>query len=117
MNRGWVKFCKMKMGKCPGTDGLTTEFYKAFWAELLPYYRESLVFSFQAGELSLEQKRGIVTLIPKKDVDRKFLKNWRPISLLNVDYKITSKVIANRMKKVLPDLINNSQTFFLKRLL
>ena len=65
----------MKIGKCPGSDGLTAEFYRAFWPELIPYFKESLEYSFIIGELSLEQKRGIITLIPKKDVDRRFLKN------------------------------------------
>ena len=43
------------------------------------------------------------------------LKNWRPITLLNYDYKISSKCIANRIQKVLPKLINNDQTAFLNR--
>ena len=42
------------------------------------------------------------------------LKNWRPITLLNYDYKIASKCIANRIQKILPKLINNDQTGFLK---
>ena len=42
------------------------------------------------------------------------MENWRPISRLNVDYKIATKAIANRVKKVLPKLIHNSQTGFMK---
>ena len=43
-----------------------------------------------------------------------FLKNWRPISLLNWDYKIASKAIGNRIKRVLPKIINGDQSGFLK---
>ena len=50
------------------------------------------------GEMSLSQKQAIVTLIKKKGKDRSLLENWRPISLLNVDAKIMSKVVAARLK-------------------
>ena len=64
--------------------------------------------------MSLSQKQAIITLIEKKGKDRSLLKNWRPISLLNVDAKIMSKVIAARIKNVLPSIIHHNQTGFIK---
>ena len=46
------------------------------------------MYAYDIGELSIEQKRSILNIIPKKDKDIRYLKNWRPISLLNTDYKI-----------------------------
>ena len=60
------------------------------------------------------QKRGIISLIPKKDKDRKYLKNWRPISLLNNDYKIVTKALALSLEKVLPTIISPNQTGYVK---
>ena len=70
--------------------------------------------SFSKGYLSISQRRGLITLLPKKNKPWQYLKNWRPITLLNCDYKIAAKTIAARLKKVLPHLINNDQTGFLK---
>ncbi len=67
------------------------------------------------GELSIEQKRGIITLLPKTNKNRLFLKKWRPISLLNADYKIIAKILAIRLKNVLPHIINDDQTGYLKK--
>ena len=53
-------------------------------------------------------------MIPKKGKDLEYLKNWRPISLLNHDYKIATKAIAIRMESVLPKIINSSQTGYVK---
>jgi hypothetical protein len=66
------------------------------------------------GELSIEQKRATLTLVPQKDKDVRYLKNWRPISLLNADYKILSKVLAMRIQKVIPYLINYDQSGCIK---
>ena len=66
------------------------------------------------GELSQTQKQGIISLIPKGDKPREFIKNWRPISLINVDCKLLSGVLAYRLKKVLPKIIGNEQKGFLK---
>ena len=68
---------------------------------------ESLNYSYDNGELSSSQKRAIITLIEKKDKDRRNISNWRPISLINVDVKIGSKVIAKRLEAVLPYIIIN----------
>ena len=56
----------MKNGKSPGTDGLTSEFYKFFWIDLKNILLDSLNYSLTTGLLSVEQRRGILTLIPKK---------------------------------------------------
>ena len=69
---------------------------------------------FQSGSLSIFQRRGIITLIPKADGDLTELFNWRPISLLNIDYKILTKALAKRIEKCLPKLINSDQTGFVK---
>ena len=65
------------------------------------------------GELSVTQKQGVITCIPKGNKDKAFLKNWRPISLLNVAYKMASASIAFRLKNVLTTIFNEDQTGFL----
>ena len=104
----------MDSDKTAGTDGLPAEFYKTFWTDLAPVLTSALNYSHNTGTLSITQRRGIIKLIPKKDSDPHFIKNWRPLTLLNCDYKIAAKAIANRIKTVIPKLINNDQTGFLK---
>ena len=65
---------------------------------------------FEPGQMSNSQKHTIITLIDKKGRDRMFFQNWRPISLINVDSKIATEVIANRMKNVLPSVIHANQS-------
>ena len=103
----------MSNNKSPGTDGFTTEFYKFFWRDIGVLLVRAINFGYTSGELSSTQKEGIITCIPKGDKPKQFLKNWRPISLLNETYKIASTCIANRLKTFLPYLINNDQTGFL----
>jgi hypothetical protein len=104
----------MKSDKTPGTSGLNTEFYIFFWIDIKDIAIESLNFGLKNGMLSIEQKRGIITLLPKKDKNRFFLKNWRPITLLNLDYKLLAKTLANRMVDFLPILIDDDQTGYIK---
>ena len=54
----------------------------------------------------------MITLIEKKDRDKRYIKNWRPISLLNVDTKILSKILAIRIKKVISYIISHDQTAY-----
>ena len=56
----------------------------------------------------------MITLLEKKDKDRRFIKNWRPISLMNVNMKIASKAIARRLETILPELIHHNQNGFVK---
>ena len=103
----------MPNNKTPGTDGFPTEFYKSFINELGEYLIRSFQYSYQYGKLSMDQRRAIINVIPKKDKDPLYIGNWRPISILNTDYKIIAKCLALRLKKVLPEIINNDQTGFL----
>ena len=64
--------------------------------------------------MSICLKRGIITLVPKKDKRTNLLGNLRPISLLNTDYKIATKAIAKRLEAVLPNVINAHQTGYIK---
>ena len=66
--------------KSPGNDGLTTEFYKAFWNVVGDLVVESLNSAHEYGELSNSQKQAIITLQEKKDKDKRYISNWRPIS-------------------------------------
>ena len=104
----------MEPDKSPGTDGLPSEFYQMFWSEVSKPLLEALNYGFEIGQLSISQKRGIIKLIPKKSEELFYIKNWRPLSLLNCDYKIATKAVANRRKTHLHKLINNDQTGFLK---
>ena len=92
--------------KTPGEDGFTVEFYETFFDmpqdDLLNSYNEA----FQKGKLSVSQRRGIISLIPKEDNDLSELTSWRTITLLNVDYKILAKTIAKRIEPFLPKLIH-----------
>ena len=105
---------KFPNGKTPGNDGLTAEFYKCFWNLLGQQLTDSLNFSFENGELSNSQKQAVIRLIDKKDRDRRYIKSWRPISLLNVDVKIASKALASRLEKVLPEIIHPDQYAYVK---
>ena len=104
----------MSAEKTPGSDGLPVEFYKIFWKDISDHFLNSINYAYQKGNLSISQRRGIIKLIPKKDAEPYFVKNWRPITLLNCDYKIAAKAIANRLKNVLPKLINSDQNSFSK---
>ena len=100
----------MESSKSPGTDGLPAEFCKVFWNDISPHLVSSLNRSYQKEKLAITQRRGIISLIPKKDKALDEVKHWRPLTLLNCDFKIASKVIASRHKTVLLGLIENDQS-------
>ena len=104
----------MESEKTPGTDGLPAEFYKVFWRDISSILINALNYAYETGQLSITQRRGIIKLIPKKDAEPYFIKNWRPLTLLNCDYKVAAKAIAGRLKIFLPNLINSDQTGFIK---
>ena len=105
---------KMNGGKSPGNYGLSVEFYKYFWDDIKDLLLESFNYSISVGFLSTSQKQAIIKLIEKRDKDKRYIANWRPISLLNVDTKIFSKTIASRFIPILPTIIHADQTAYVK---
>ena len=85
----------MESGKSPGSDGFPIEFYKVFWYDISTILLEAITCSYEKRKLSITQRSGIISLIPKDKLPYS-LENWRPIPLLNCDYKILAKVIDNR---------------------
>ena len=91
-----------------------SSFIKKFWSSISALSFAPENECFEKGEISVSQKQAVITLIEKKGKDRSFLENWRPISLLNVDTKIMTKVLAARIKEVLPSIIHRNQTGYIK---
>lgn len=100
----------MQSGKAPGIDGLPVEFYKAFWPVIGPDLLDVLRDSLRRGRLPLSGRRAVLTLLPKKG-DLQDIRNWRPVSLLCTDYKLLSKVLATRLRKVMEQVVHVDQTY------
>ena len=96
----------IKNRSSPGCDGLTTSFYKVFWAKIGGLVYASFEKSFEDGQLSPSQRRAIIVLLHKgKNLPRDILGNWRPISLTNTDYKQRLWLAECRLKSSLSSMI------------
>lgn len=99
--------------KSPGKDGLPVDFYKCFWDVIGDEFHTVCIKALETGLLPNSQRTAIIKCLPKKG-DLTKIGNWRPISLLNADYKILSKTIANRVSIILPEVISENQTCSIK---
>ena len=106
---------QMKNGKCPGMDGISVDFYKCFFHVIGQDLFEAIQEAIETGHLHSSALLGVINLIPKSGKDTRRLKNLRPISLLNVDFKIFEKALANRIKSVIDTLASEDQKGFLKQ--
>jgi len=104
----------LKNNKSPGTDGLTAEFYKTFSDQLAPFLLQVFMESIENETLPPSLTQGLVTLIPKPRKDILFIDSWRPISLLNNDYKIMALIFARRIKETLDTIIDETQSGFMR---
>ena len=104
----------VQKNKTPRNHGLTVEFYSAFWPLIGKYLVDCINYVYEFGELSNTPKQAIITLIEKEGKDKRLIKNWRPISLINVDAKIIFKALAKRLEKVLPYIIQANQNASVK---
>ena len=85
-----------------------------FFNEIIDSHVAALNRSFEVTQLFSSQRQAVIVLTEKKEKGKRLIKNWRPISLINVDSKIASKALASRMKTVLSNIIKCDQTAYLK---
>ncbi|KAL3681174.1 hypothetical protein R1sor_024130 [Riccia sorocarpa] len=99
--------------KAPGKDGITAEVLRATWS----WTREACVALIEGfwrtKRLGLAEAEGVIKLLPKSQ-EKQLLTNWRPITLLSIAYKIISKILANRLKGIIPRLVDAEQTGFVE---
>ena len=99
---------KMKNNKSPGPDGLCIEFYKLYWSVIADDLYDVFITGLEDRQLAYTQYLATIVLLYKKG-PRPDIRNWRPIALLNTDYKLLSKIFAERIRKVLPEIIHSDQ--------
>ena len=104
----------MKNNKTPGQDGIPVDFYKVFWKNLKNTFYQMVIETYDRGTMHHTARKGILNLIPKANKDTRYVKNLRPITLLNTDYKIIEKAIANKMIPALEQIIHTDQRGFMK---
>ena len=108
-----IKLALDSMGelKAPGTDGMPALFYKQFWDIVGTDVTREVTIFLCGGDMPEGWNETVVVLIPKVPNPER-LKDLRPISLCNVIYKIASKVLSNRLKMLLPEIIALNQSAF-----
>ncbi|GBG79346.1 hypothetical protein CBR_g29496 [Chara braunii] len=103
----------MAKGKSPGSNGLPVEYYEATWDQIAPILVQLYNHILEGGHLMKDMRTGVITLIYKKG-DKRSIINYRPISRLNVSYKLLSKLLARRLAPLLPELIHTDQGAFIQ---
>lgn len=104
---------RAKSGKAPGPDGFTSKFLKTFKEQLVPYLGEVMNGILKGQDMPSSWREAAITLLPKEGLDKTEVRNYRPISLLNSDYKIFASILASRFKNYLNDYIDQDQVGFL----
>lgn len=107
-----INFLRVK--KSPGIDGIGSEFYKVFKEKLSVILKGIYDDVFRKEGVNPRMGLGLMKIIYKKQGDKTNLKNFRPITMLNTDFKILAKVLANRLKNVVPSIIETNQAYGVK---
>ena len=109
----FIALQSMENNKSPGNDGLTKEFYITFWNEVKAPLLLAIEKAYLVKQLSTSQKQVVIKLIEKKGLDKRYIQNWWPIFLLNVDVKLISKALAECLKNVLHEIISPNQNAYM----
>ena len=108
-NAGEVKLALKQMHplKAPGSDGMTPLLFQHFWLICDEVVTTTVLDFLNHGVSPLDFNKTHIVLIPKVKAPKK-VTDYRPISLCNVVYKIASKTISNRLKKIVPSIISDT---------
>ncbi|KAL3689419.1 hypothetical protein R1sor_015728 [Riccia sorocarpa] len=99
--------------KAPGLDGVTNNMIQDCWTFIRTDCQNLLWCFWRTGELMEKSSQGAIKLLPKND-EKWNLKNWRPITLMGITYKLIGKLLANRLKKVVGFLTSPQQSGFIE---
>lgn len=105
---------KMIRGKSPGPDGIPPEVLLYFWDLLGPVLLSSIQAALEKGSFHKHTNVALILLLAKKDKDPLQCSHYRPISLINSDLKIYSKLLALRLERYMDKLIHTDQAGFMK---
>lgn len=109
-----IAISKVKINKSPGSDGYTAEWYKELKEELIPVMLLTMNWILKKAQVPSSCKEAIISAIPKENKDKLECASYRPICVLNTDYKLFTSIMARRLEKFLPNLIHNDQTGFIR---
>ena len=104
---------RLKAGKSPGPDGFNAEWYKILRAELSPLLLNTFNGILRGGDTPPSWKEAIISVIPKEGKDKLECDNYRPISVLNLDYKLFTSIMARRLEHILSTVISLDQAGFI----
>lgn len=91
-----------KKGKAPGPDGIPAEFYlKKTEETITPFFKVLLDEIRFKNSIPPTWQEVVISIIPKQGLDHREIRNYRPISLINTDYKIFAIILASRLKRIL----------------
>ena len=97
--------------KSPRPDGMPPFFFQQFWSVIGDEVANAVLTCLNTGSIPPSINRTFITLIPKVKSPVR-VSEYRPIALCNILYKLISKVLTNRLKKILPSIISESQSAF-----
>lgn len=103
----------LQPGKTPGMDGFPPEFYQQYTEEMAPRIHNMLVKTLREGTLPPSMAQAIIVVVPKSGKDPQLCSSYRPISLLNSDAKILTKILARRLNEVILSLVHEDQSGFM----